>query len=43
MRRFPQHDLTESDVPDLVDWHLDRREKEHRDRVVDVLDALVRG
>jgi predicted nucleotidyltransferase len=32
--------LTADDLPDLVDWHLDRREREHRARVIATLRAL---
>jgi predicted nucleotidyltransferase len=42
-RALKKYGLADSDVPDLVDWHLDRREAEHRERVVQTLLALVRG
>jgi len=38
-----KYGLANDDVPDLVDWHLDRREAEHRVRAIDALVALVRG
>jgi predicted nucleotidyltransferase len=41
-RALRKHGLTEGDLPDLVDWHLDRREAEHRQRVVDAITSLVR-
>jgi hypothetical protein len=37
------HGFASRDLPDFVDWHLDRRESEHRDRVIEALVALVRG
>jgi|HubBroStandDraft_1064217.scaffolds.fasta_scaffold198072_1 predicted nucleotidyltransferase len=38
-----EHGFASRDLADFVDWHLDRRESEHRDRVIDALAALVRG
>jgi hypothetical protein len=42
-RALRKYALAEGDLPDLVDWHLDGRDAEHRDRVVNALTALVRG
>jgi predicted nucleotidyltransferase len=42
-RALKKYGLANDDVPDLVEWHLDSREAEHRVRVVDALTALVRG
>jgi predicted nucleotidyltransferase len=42
-RAMRKHGIAEVDLPDFVDWHLERREAEHRDRVVEALLALVRG
>ena len=42
-RVLNKHSLRESDLPDLVDWHLDSRETTHRDAVIAALGALVRG
>jgi predicted nucleotidyltransferase len=41
-RALTKYGLAESDVPDLVDWHLDRREADHSERVVRTLLALLR-
>lgn len=42
-RALKKHGVAVSDVPDLVDWHLDRREAANRDRVIDALTSLVQG
>jgi hypothetical protein len=42
-RIMERYRLAESDLPDLVDWHLDRREVGHRERVVHAIVALARG
>lgn len=38
-----KYGITERDVPDLVDGHLDRLEREHRDQVVQTLLLLARA
>jgi hypothetical protein len=43
MRALRKYALAERDLPDLVDWHLDGRDAEHRGRVFNALTALVRG
>ena len=43
MRALRKYALAEADLPDLVDWHLDGRDAEHRARVLHALIALVRG
>jgi predicted nucleotidyltransferase len=42
-RALDKHHVTVTDLPDLVDWHLDRRDAEHRTRVAATLTSLVRG
>jgi hypothetical protein len=42
-RALQKHGVAEEELPDLVDWHLDRRESAARDRVIDTVAALVRG
>ncbi len=42
-RALTKYSLSESDLPDLVDWHLDSREASHRDAVVGALGALAGG
>lgn len=42
-RAMRKYGLADVDLPDLVDWHLEPREAEHRDRVVEALITLVRG
>jgi hypothetical protein len=39
-RALEKYVLAPDDLSDLVDWHLDRREGEHRQRVVETLRAL---
>lgn len=39
-RVFDKYVLARSDLADLVDWHLDRRDGAHRDRVIGVLAHL---
>lgn len=43
VRILTKYSLRESDLPDLVDWHLDAREASHRTAVIAALTALVRG
>jgi hypothetical protein len=43
MRALRKYALAERDLPDLVDWHHDGRDAEHRGRVFNALTALVRG
>jgi predicted nucleotidyltransferase len=38
-----KYGLRPADVPDLIDWHLDSRDREHRPRVVEALGAMLRG
>jgi len=38
-----KYGLGMGDLPDMVDWHLDRREADSRDRAVDAITLLVRG
>jgi hypothetical protein len=42
-RALAKYSLRQSDLPDLVDWHLDSREATHRDAVIAALGALLRG
>jgi len=42
-RVLTKYSLRESDLPDLIDWHLDSREARHRDAVIAPLGALVGG
>lgn len=39
-RVFRKHGLSMTDVPELVSWHLDRRDRVHEDRVIRVLRLL---
>ena len=36
-RVFDKYGLARSDLTDFVEWHLDRRDREHRDRVIGML------
>jgi hypothetical protein len=38
-----KHGIATQDLPDFVDWHLDRRECDHRQRVLEAIVALVGG
>ena len=42
-RALVKYSRREDDLPDLVDWHLDSREANHRDAVIAALGALVAG
>jgi hypothetical protein len=42
-RALAKYSLRESDLPDLVDWHLDSREAIHREAVIAALVVLVGG
>jgi predicted nucleotidyltransferase len=42
-RVFDKYGLARSDLADLVDWHLDRQDGAHRDRVIDTLAHLAGG
>jgi len=42
-RALAKHSVRASDLPDLVDWHLDSREVSHRHAVIAALVALVGG
>jgi predicted nucleotidyltransferase len=42
-RVFAKYGLTRTDLPDLVAWHLDRRDDAHRARAVDTLVRLAGG
>jgi predicted nucleotidyltransferase len=39
-RVFDKYGLTRLDLADFVEWHLDRRDREHRDRVIGMLAHL---
>jgi predicted nucleotidyltransferase len=39
-RVLVRYGLGRSDLADLVDWHLDRQDRDHRDRVIDALTHL---
>jgi hypothetical protein len=42
-RALEKHGVAIRDLQDFVDWHLDRREAEHNERVLRVLTSLVLG
>lgn len=42
-RVFDKYGFGNDDLGDVVDGHLDRRDGEHRARIVEALDALARG
>ncbi len=42
-RAMRKYGIADVDLPDFVDWHLEPREAEHRDRVVEAVITLVRG